>query len=107
MRKKLAISCSIFLLVGLSYLLYIRDCYNLVSHEEVLAVRKKLEILSPQEKQDLAFFIDEIISFDPYPYTLVEYKPMSICNVFVEDPGDLDPDWSETFHRPRHQKEMR
>jgi hypothetical protein len=107
MKKKLSLFGGIFLLAGLSYMLYVRNCYNIVSREEILAVREKLTLLSPEEKRDLAFFIKEIIVFDSYPYTLVGYKPMSMCCVIIEDTEDLCADWREDFKRPRHQTEMR
>jgi hypothetical protein len=59
--------------------------------------------LSPQEKQDLTFFIDQVISRDQYPYTLVGYKPMSICNVIIEDTEDLLNGCRESFKKPRQQ----
>jgi hypothetical protein len=74
-----------------------------VSREELLSVREKLKILSPQERQDLAFFIGQAIAFDCYSYTLVGYKPMSICNVIVENTEDVIALWGESLKRPRYQ----
>ncbi len=105
-RKTLLI-CGLLFLSGLAFLVHERNLYNVVSHEELLTIREKLKILSPQEKQDLTFFIGQVISFDQYPYTLVGYKPMSISNVIVEDTEDLLPFCREAFKRPRHQKMMR
>jgi hypothetical protein len=92
----------LFIAVG-AFLVCERNRYNVVSHAELLTIRKKLKILSPQEKQDLTFFIDQVISFDQYPYTLVGYKPMSLSNVIVEDTEDLLTFYRETFTRPKYQ----
>lgn len=95
--------CGLLLLGGFTFLVHERNFHNVVSHEELVSIRKKLKILSPQEKQDLAFFINQITLFDNYSYTLVGYKPMSICNVIIEDTEDLLPFWKEDFKRPKHQ----
>ena len=105
--RKVLLTCGLLLIGVLAFLVCERNRYNIVSHEELLVVREKLKVLSSQEKQDLAFFIDEVISFDQYPYTLVGYKPMSITNVIVEDTEDLLIAWREDFKRPRHQTERR
>lgn len=101
-RPTLVLTCFL-LLIGLIFLTYERSLYNIVSHQELLVIREKLRALSPQEKQDLAFFVDQIVSFDSYPYTLVGYKPMSISNVIVEDTEDLPFFWKEDFKRPKYQ----
>lgn len=101
-RVKL-LTCGLLLIGGLTFLVCERNRYNIVSHEELLTIREKLKVLSPQEKQDLTFFIGQVISFDYYPYTLVDYKPMSISNVIVEDTEDLLVFWREAFKKPRHQ----
>lgn len=101
MRFKIALfTCGFFLI---SLFVYERTIYNIVSHEELLSIREKLKILSPQEKQDLTFFIGQVTAFDQYPYTLVGYKPMSISNVIVEDTEDLPSYWKEDLKRPRNQ----
>lgn len=102
--KRALLVCGLLIISGLVFLVYQRNRYNVVSHEELLAIREKLKVLSPQEKRDLAFFIREVISFDQYPYTLIGYKPMSITNVIVEDTEDLLPFWREAFQRPKQQK---
>ncbi len=105
-RKTLLI-CGLLFISGLTFVAHERNRYNVISHEELLTIREKLKVLSPQEKQDLTFFIDQVISFDQYPYTLVGYKPMSVSNIIVEDTEDLLPFCQEAFKRPRHQKMMR
>jgi hypothetical protein len=102
MKKKLLIFCGVLLVVGLSYMLYMRNYYNVVSSEEIVAVREKLKILSPQERQDLAFFVDEIL-FSQYSYTLVGYKPMSISVITIQETEDLQPWMRESFKSPRSQ----
>jgi hypothetical protein len=101
------LTCGLLLIGMLAFLVYERNSYNIVSHEELLIVREKLKALSSQEKQDLAFFIGQVISLDQYPYTLVGYKPMSISNVVIEDTEDLLDAWREAFKRPRHQTSRR
>jgi len=104
MRFRIALLTFVLLFIGgLTFLVYERNRYNVVSHLELLTIREKLKVLSPQEKQDLTFFIGEVILFDQYPYTLVGYKPMSICNVIVEDTGDLFAFCREAFKTPRYQ----
>ncbi|MDE3046342.1 MAG: hypothetical protein KGJ02_06840 [Verrucomicrobiota bacterium] len=104
MRLRIAVAtCGLLCISGLIFLMCERNRYNVVSYSELLTIREKLKALTPQEKQDLAFFIDEVISFDYYPYTLVGYKPMSISNVIVEDTEDLLTFWREAFKRPRNQ----
>ena len=100
------LTCGLLFIGGLTFLVCERNRYNVVSHRELLTIREKLKVLSPQEKQDLTFFIGQVISFDQYSYTLVGYKPMSICNVVVEDTEDL-AFCREEFKRPRHQTLMR
>lgn len=95
--------CGVLVIAGIAFLLRERNCYNVVSHAELLTIREKLKILSPQEKKDLTFFIDQVISFDQYPYTLVGYKPMSISNVIIEDTEDLLTFCREAFKTARHQ----
>jgi len=68
--RKALLTCGLLFTSGLAFLVYERNRYNIVSHEELLTIREKLKVLSPQEKQDLTFFIDQVISFDQYPYTL-------------------------------------
>ncbi|MBU6382689.1 MAG: hypothetical protein KGR16_00005 [Verrucomicrobia bacterium] len=99
--------CGLAVICLLAWLVCERNHYNIVAHTELLAIREKLKALSPQEKRDLAFFIDDVIFFDQYPYTLVGYKPMSICNVIVEDSEDLLAALRETFKKPRQQMLMR
>src|SRR3989344_365913 len=104
MRFRMALlACGLLFIGGLAFLVCERNRYNIVPHVELLTIREKLKVLSPQEKQDLTFFIGQVISFDCYPYTLVGYKPMSICNVIVEDTEDLLAFCREAFKRPRHQ----
>jgi hypothetical protein len=104
MRFRVALLiCGLLFIGGLAFLVCERNRYNIISHEELLIIREKLKVLSPQEKQDLAFFIGQVISFDYYPYTLVGYKPMSICNVIAEDTEDLLAFSREAFKNPRHQ----
>lgn len=105
MRFKIALlSCGLLLIGGLAFLAYERERYNVVSREEILIVHEKLKVLSPQEKQDLTYFINWAISSDPYPYTLTGYKPMSITNVLVEDVADASLHERETLKNPNHQK---
>ena len=99
--RMVALACGLLLIGG--WLVWERNRYNVVSHAELLTIREKLNVLSLEEKQDLAFFIGQAISFDQYPYTLVDYKPMSITNVIVEDTEDLCASWREDLKRPRHQ----
>jgi len=94
------LTCGLLFIGGLAVLVCERNRYNMISHEELLTIREKLKVLSPQEKQDLAFFIGEAISFDQYPYTLVGYKPMSISIVVVEDTEDLLADCREAIVNP-------
>jgi hypothetical protein len=104
MRFKIALFiCGLLLIGALACLVYERNHYSVVTRKELLVVREKLRVLSPQEKQDLAFFIGEIISFDHYPYTLIGYKPMSISNVIVEETEDLSDSCRAAFKRPRYQ----
>lgn len=105
--KKVVLICTLLFISCLVFVVCERNRYNIVSLEELLTIREKLKILSPQEKQDLAFFIGEAISFDQYPYTLVDYKPMSITNVIIEDTEDLLDSCREAFKRPSHQTSMR
>ncbi len=108
MRFKMALlTCLMVFIGGLVFLVCERNRYNVVSHKELLTIREKLKVLSPQEKKDLAFFIDQVISFDQYPYTLVGYKPMSLSVVVVEDTEDLSASFRESFKRPRHQTSRR
>lgn len=102
-KKVTALICGLLFFGGLAFLVCERNRYNIVSHEELLAIREKLKVLSPQEKQDLSFFIDQIIFFDQYPYTLVDYKPMSICNVALEDEEDASGFSREALKRPKYQ----
>lgn len=99
--------CGLLLICGSACIVRERSRYNLVSREELLIIREKLKALSPQERQDLAFFITQITSFDQYPYTLVGYKPMSICSVIAENSKDLRASSQEAFKGPRHQILMR
>ena len=94
--------CGLVFISGLAFIVYERDRYNIVSHAELLTIREKLKVLSPQERKDLSFFIDQIISFEQYPYTLVGYKPMSLCNVVVKDTEDL-VFFREAYKRPNNQ----
>jgi hypothetical protein len=96
-------SCVLLFLSGLTVLVRERNRYNVVSYGELLKIRDKLKVLSPQEKQDLAFFIHEVTSSDQYSYALVGYKPMSLSNVIVEDSGDLPVFYREDFQKPRYQ----
>lgn len=80
---------------------YERNCYNLVSDRELENVRAKLETLTPEEKADLAYFFDYACLFCQYPYTLLGYKPMSICN-YLQDSGDLPDLLRADYQRPRH-----
>lgn len=108
MRFKMALlTCLMVFIGGLVFLVCERNRYNVVSNKELLTIREKLKVLSPQEKKDLAFFIDQVISFDQYPYTLVGYKPMSLSVVVIEDTEDLSASFRESFKRPRHQTSMR
>lgn len=64
MRFRMALLiCALLFIGGLAFLVRERNRYNFVSHRELLTIRKKLKILSPKEKQDLTFFISQIISF--------------------------------------------
>lgn len=101
--RMVLLTCGLLFIGGLIFFVCERNRHNIVSHEELLTIREKLKVLSPQEKQDLSFFIDQVSLFDQYPYTLVGYKPVSICNVIVEDTDDLLVFWREAFKRPRHQ----
>lgn len=98
-----ALTCGSLVIGCLAFLVYERNRYNVVCYEELLTVREKLKILNPQEKEDLSFFIDQVICFDQYPYTLVGYKPMSISNVIIEDTEDLSTPQRDAFNKPRHQ----
>jgi len=102
-KKVALLICGLLFLGGLVFLVCERNRYNIVSYREQLAVREKLKVLSPEEKQDLSFFINEIISFDQYPYTLVDYKPMSISNVVIED-TDASAPFHGALKRPRYQR---
>jgi hypothetical protein len=101
--RMVLLTCGLLFIGGLAFLICERNRYNVVSRAELLAIREKLKVLSQQEKEDLAFFISDIIVFDQYPYTLVGYKPMSICNVVVEDTEDLLIHFREAFKKPRYQ----
>ncbi len=101
--RMVVLACGVVFIGGLACLIYERNRYNIVSHEELLSVREKLKVLSPQEKKDLAFFIDTALVFDHYSYTLVGYKPMSLSVVVVEDTEDLQEWVREAFKRPRYQ----
>jgi hypothetical protein len=103
LKKVTVLICGLLFLGGSAFLVCERNRYNVVSHEELLAIRQKLKVLSPQEKQDLSFFIDQIISFDQYPYTLVDYKPMSICNIALEDTEDVSDFSREALKRSKYQ----
>lgn len=74
-----------------------------MSHRELLAIRERLRVLTVQERRDLEFFISQAISLDQYAYTLVGYKPVSICNVIVEDTEDLLPFFRESFQTTKYQ----
>ncbi len=95
--------CGLLLIGCLAFVVFERNQYNVVSHKELLIVREKLKILNLQERQDLAFVIGQVIMWDHYPYTLIGYKPMSICNVVVEDTEDLLDGCRESFKNPRKQ----
>jgi len=97
------IICGFLLISSLVFVSYERQRYSLVSHEELLAIRKKLKGLSPQERQDLTYFFGKAISFDPYPYTLVGYKPMSITHAIVEDTDDLVARFGKFLNTPGNQ----
>ncbi len=79
--RKILLLCISLVISCLAFLAYERSCYNIVPKEELVSIREKLKILTPQEKEDLTVFIDKAILFCQYPYVLVGYKPMSICNV--------------------------
>jgi hypothetical protein len=82
--KKTLFLCG-FLFISCSFLLlYERNRYNIVSDKELVVIREQLKTLDPQEKKDLAVFIDRAILFDQYPYVLIGYKPMSICNFSLD-----------------------
>lgn len=101
---KIAFFCCALPLMGmLGLLTHQRTQYNIVSHQELVAVREKLKLLTPQEQRELAFFINQLIVFDHYPYTLIGYKPMSISNIIVEDTDDLSPFYRKAFTTERHQ----
>lgn len=89
---------------SLMFIQHKRNLFNIVSHQEILAVREQLKNLSPQEKKDLAYFIHQVTSLDQFSYTLVNSKPMSLSNVIVEDTEDLPPFWKEAFKGSNHQK---
>ena len=80
-RKKMFLCIFLAIISCSAFLFYERNQYNIISEEALISVREKLKILTPQEKEDLTVFIDEAILFNQYPYVLVGYKPMSICNV--------------------------
>lgn len=95
--------CGVLFVGSLAFLIYERNQYNVVSHAELLTIREKLKVLTPQEKEDLAFFIGQVVSFDQYSYTLVGYKPMSICGVIIDDSEDLLTFRREEFKTRRNQ----
>lgn len=100
--KKILFLCVMFFICSSAFIAYEKNHYNIVSDEQLVVVRDKLKTLSPQDRKDLAVFIDEAILFDEYPYTLVGYKPMSIF-VFSEDSEDLDEDLRKLYENPWHQ----
>lgn len=108
MRIRIALlTCGLLFIAGLIFLVCERNRYNVVSHAELLTIRRKLKVLSPQEKQDLSFFIGQVTSFDQYPHTLIGYKPMSTTNVIVENSEDLLDFCREALKKPRHQMSRR
>lgn len=99
--KKTLFFCGFLLISWSIFLTYERSHYNLVSNKELKVVRKKLAALSSQEKQDLAYFFTYANLFSQYPYTLIGYKPMSICN-FLQQSDDLPPILRADYERPVH-----
>lgn len=100
-RLILLVSFVAIFLLCFSFFLYEICCYNLVSKKELEIVREKLQNLSPQEKKDLAVFFNYANLFCQYPYTLVGYKPMSICN-FLQASKDLPKVLRKDYERPKH-----
>lgn len=78
-----------------------RNQYNLVSHDELIEIRKQLSQIDPEEVKDLAYFFDYAVVLCQYPYTLVGYKPMSICN-YLQDAEDLLPSLQADYRRKKH-----
>jgi hypothetical protein len=96
--------CGAIFIGSLLFIGYERNRFNVLSRKEVLAIREQLKVLSREEKKDLAYFINQVISFDQFSYTLIGYKPMSIANVIVEDTEDLSPFWREAFKTSNQQR---
>lgn len=94
----------LFFLFSISALFHVdKHRYNLVTNKELEEIHRKLEVLSPEEKGDLAYFINFAITFCEYPYTLVGSKPMSICD-YLQFSEDLPQILREDYERPRHRK---
>ncbi len=105
MRTRIALlTCGVLLIIGLVCLVCERNRYNMVSDQEIVTIRKKLELLNSKEKEDFSYFINQAIFFDHFSYTLVGCKPMSMSAVIVEDTEDLCPNFRETFKRPNIQR---
>jgi hypothetical protein len=82
--KHFMLFCAMALISCFVFLICERNHYNLLSQEDLLKIREKLAVLNPQEKEDLTFLMNQTILFDQYGYTLIGYKPMSVCN-FLDD----------------------
>lgn len=84
--KKCILSCiAILLSFAILFCFTQKNRWNIVSEQELITIRKKLEKLNPQEKKDFSYFINRLIALDSFAYTLVESKPMSVGVVALED----------------------
>jgi hypothetical protein len=94
----------VFFAAGLGFLALERSRYSIVSDADLFKTRQKLNTLSLRERRGLAYFFNQLISVDHFPYTLIGDKPMSIAPIMVEYTDDLLLPFRDAFNSRHNQK---